>query len=203
MIEYLKGKIASVSETNVVLDVNGVGYLISVSESTVSLLPGIGEEATVYTHMSVREDGVSLYGFPTFDDLKVFRLLITVTGIGPKGALGILSAMTPDDLRFAIISGDSRAIARAPGVGKKTAERIILDLKDKIDAGSFTSFDTERETAVPSGVSDSARSEAVEALVSLGYPSTDSLRAVKEALAVLGGEASPEMLLKTALKVIQ
>ncbi len=201
MIEFLKGKVADLDINKVVIDVNGVGYVLSISESTAALMPSAGEEVKVYTYLSVREDGVSLYGFPTGDDLDIFKKLITVSGIGPKGALGILSVLTPDDLRFAILSGDSKAIAKAPGIGKKTAERVILDLKDKIGDGSILQGITENDGRA-SDVSSNARDEAVEALTALGYSSQDAYRAVKEASAAVGSDAETDILLKAALKVI-
>ena len=134
MIEFLRGKVADLGLNRICIDVNGVGYVVSISETTASLMPSVGEEVKIYTYMSVREDGVSLYGFPAYDDLEIFKLLISVSGVGPKGALAVLSCLPPDDLRFAILSGDSKAIAKAPGIGKKTAERVIIDLKDKISA---------------------------------------------------------------------
>jgi len=201
MIEYLRGKIADIDINRVVIDVNGVGYVLTISDSTASLLPGIGEEAKIYSFLSVREDGVTLYGFPSYDDLGIFKQLITVSGIGPKGALAILSVLTPDDLRFAILSGDSRAIAKAPGIGKRTAERVILDLKDRIGAESSENALMSGSSPAPS-VNESSRDEAVEALVALGYSSADAYRAVKEASAAIGGDTETDTLLKAALKVI-
>ncbi len=205
MIEYLRGKITSIRENRVVIDVNGVGYAVSVSESTASLLPGTGEEAKIYTFMSVKEDGVSLYGFPSYDDLEIFKLLITVSGIGPKGALGILSVLTPDDLRFAILSGDSKSIARAPGIGKKSAERVILELKDKIsDRDTIESAFSKAEavSSVNTAAKSAARDDAVEAMTSLGYSATDAYKAVKEAAAALGEDAGANELLKAALNLM-
>ena len=111
---------------------NNIGYNIRISAGTAGLLPGIGETVKIYTYTYVREDAFWLYGFLTKDDLEIFRRLITVNGIGPKGGLAILSVMSADDLRFAILSGDAKAIAKAPGIGAKTAERVILDLRDKV-----------------------------------------------------------------------
>ena len=205
MIEYLRGKITSIRENRVVIDVNGVGYAVSVSESTASLLPGTGEEAKIYTFMSVKEDGVSLYGFPSYDDLGIFKLLITVSGIGPKGALGILSVLTPDDLRFAILSGDSKSIARAPGIGKKSAERVILELKDKISDRDTIESAFSRAEAVSSAntaAKSAARDDAVEAMTSLGYSATDAYKAVKEAAAALGEDAGANELIRAALTLI-
>ena len=201
MIEFLRGKVADLGLNRICIDVNGVGYVVSISETTASLMPSVGEEVKIYTYMSVREDGVSLYGFPAYDDLEIFKLLISVSGVGPKGALAVLSCLPPDDLKFAILSGDSKAIAKAPGIGKKTAERVIIDLKDKISAE-----DTVRGVLESSGnaaaVPEGAREEAAEALVALGYSSADAFQAVKEAAAALGGETDTDTLLKAALKVI-
>ena len=132
MIAFVKGRIEDITEENVVVDTGNIGYNVKISTGTASLLPGVDAEVKLYTYTCVREDMFSLYGFLTRDDLEVFKKLITVNGIGPKGGLAILSVMSADDLRFAIISGDAAAISKAPGIGKKTAERVILDLKDKI-----------------------------------------------------------------------
>ena len=132
MIAFVNGITAEIEMDLVVVDVGGIGYSVYISPATADRMPGIGEPVMLHTFMSVKEDGVSLYGFLTKDELKVFKLLITVNGIGPKGGLSILSALGTDDLRFAILSGDARTIAKAPGVGKKTAERLVLELHDKI-----------------------------------------------------------------------
>ncbi len=132
MYAYIKGILEEITEDAVVVEAGGIGYNIKVSASTADLLPGIGSEVKVYTYTLVREDAFSLYGFLTRDDLDIFKKLITVSGIGPKGGLAILSVMSADALRFAVMAGDAKAIAKAPGVGAKTAERVILDLRDKI-----------------------------------------------------------------------
>lgn len=199
MIAFVRGKVEDISEENVIVDVGNIGINVRISSRTASLLPGIGEEVKLFTYTLVREDTFNLYGFLTRDDLEIFKKLITVNGIGPKGGLAILSVMSADDLRFAVISGDAAAIARAPGVGKKTAERVILDLKDKI---SLEDTLIHREMQVPGEEvitgNDKARNEAVEALVALGYSSADALRAVK---GVKGQEEMDvETLLKLALK---
>lgn len=205
MISFVNGLLADVDTDQVVIDVGGIGYQIFVSLSTLDMLPAIGESLKLYTFMSVKEDGVSLFGFPGKDDLKIFKLLITVSGIGPKGALSVLSTLSPDDLRFAILAGDSKAISRAPGVGKKTAERIVLDLHDKIsndditgntgNSGSVSSLsDTDNET----------RNEAVQALIALGYNSVDSLKAVRKVIQSdeYKSNMATEDLLRYALKEI-
>ncbi len=183
MIAYMKGEIIDIAEDNLILEVNNIGYNIRISAGTAGLLPGIGEEVKIYTYTYVKEDAFWLYGFLTRDDLGIFRRLITVNGIGPKGGLAILSTMTADDLRFAILSGDAKAIAKAPGIGVKTAERVILDLRDKVSLEeSFIGQSMGKRTA---GASEpgmgTARNEAVEALTALGYSPSEAMRAVKKA----------------------
>ncbi len=202
MIAYMKGEIIDIAEDNLILEVNNIGYNIRISAGTAGLLPGIGEEVKIYTYTYVKEDAFWLYGFLTRDDLGIFRRLITVNGIGPKGGLAILSTMTADDLRFAILSGDAKAIAKAPGIGVKTAERVILDLRDKVSLEeSFIGQSMGKRTA---GASEpgmgTARNEAVEALTALGYSPSEAMRAVKKAGALEGMDT--EDILKLALKYI-
>ena len=203
MYAYIKGILEEITEDAVVVEAGGIGYNIKVSASTADLLPGIGSEVKVYTYTLVREDAFSLYGFLTRDDLDIFKKLITVSGIGPKGGLAILSVMSADALGFAVMAGDAKAIAKAPGVGAKTAERVILDLRDKIsledtlrgmggDLGSGQAADA-------SGTADNLMKwEAIEALVALGYSASDATAAVKKVEA--GAEATSETILKQALK---
>lgn len=203
MYAYIKGILEEITEDAVVVEAGGIGYNIKVSASTADLLPGIGSEVKVYTYTLVREDAFSLYGFLTRDDLDIFKKLITVSGIGPKGGLAILSVMSADALRFAVMAGDAKAIAKAPGVGAKTAERVILDLRDKISLE-----DTLRgmgkdlgpgQAADASGTADNLmKREAIEALVALGYSASDATAAVKKVEA--GAEATSETILKQALK---
>ncbi|MCR5459002.1 MAG: Holliday junction branch migration protein RuvA [Acetatifactor sp.] len=181
MIGFVRGIVENVSEDNVVIDVNGIGYNVHVSADTASKMPSYGEEAKLYTYTSVREDAIWLYGFLTRKDLEIFKKCITVSGIGPKGALSILSVMDADTLRYAISAGDKKAISKAPGVGPKMAERLILELKDKI---AYDDDLIDREIESTAGRSPLASSdvpqirEAVEALVALGYGQTESLKAV-------------------------
>lgn len=180
MIAFVHGIVEDIAEDNVVLDVNGIGYNVRISSDTASRLPGIGEPVKLYTYTSVREDAVWLYGFLTRPDLEIFKKCITVSGIGPKGALSLLSVMDADSLRYAILSEDKKAIAKAPGIGARTAERLILELKDKVQ------IDDEmigREIAATEAGNSMAadtpqKKEAVEALVALGYGQTESLKAV-------------------------
>ncbi len=199
MIAYVKGIVEDIAEDNVVIDVNGIGYNVKISASTAALVPGIGEEVKMYTYTLVREDAFSLYGFLTRDDLEIFKKCITVNGIGPKGALAILSVMDADTLRFAILSGDAKAIAKASGIGSKTAERLILDLKDKVSIeDTYISKEAELYKGTK-GLQDSpAINEAIEALVALGYGQTESAKAVKRVEGKEDMDAGE--LLKKALK---
>ena len=132
MIAFVQGEIADITEDTVVLSVNGFGINVHISGRVAAELPGIGEKVKLHTYTLVREDAFLLYGFLHKNDLELFKKCITVNGIGPKGALAILSTMDADALRYAILSKDAKAIAKAPGIGQKTAERLILDLKDKV-----------------------------------------------------------------------
>ncbi len=203
MIAYVNGILESIEEGNAVIDVGGVGINVNISGSTMDRMPGVGEAVKLYTYTSVKEDSFSLFGFLSRDELALFKMLITVNGIGPKAGLSILSVMSPDDLRFAIMSGDTKAISSAPGVGKKTAERITLELRDKL---KVSEEDMLRPSCVVTlddltGSEASARDEAVAALVALGYNSTDAMKAVRKVIKADESAASDtEALLKLALK---
>ncbi len=199
MISYLRGTLAAFEEDKVVIDVEGVGYGVYMSGQAMSRLPGVGNEVKIHTYLNVKEDAMQLYGFLSRDDLTVFKLLIGVNGIGPKGGLGILSALSPDDLRFAVLANDVKAICAAPGIGKKTAEKLILELRDKMkleDALDHIASDTEALAGTESH--GQIQSEAVQALVALGYGSTEALRAVKKVEVEESTEV--EDVLKQALK---
>jgi len=198
MIAYVKGTLEEIGENLAVVDVGGVGYNVKISSGTMGRLPGLHQAVKLYTYTSLREDDISLYGFLTREDLRLFGLLITVNGVGPKGALGILSVMSAEDLRFAIASADSKMLARAPGVGRKTAERIILDLRDKI--GAEHAPEGPGEAIAPSGGESVGRREAVEALVALGYGGAEALKAVGRVKDV--DETDTEAILRAALKLL-
>lgn len=179
MISFVKGPVAEIFEDTVVIECGNIGYEIHVPVSVLQKLPGVGREAKLYTYFQVREDAMCLYGFLNRQDLQIFKQLISVNGIGPKGALGVLSALSPDDLRRAIVSEDAKAISKAPGVGAKTAQRIILDLKDKIDLKEFLlPVLTEEEST--GSIAGGVAGEAIEALTALGYSSVEAGRAVKK-----------------------
>lgn len=188
-----------ITEDNLVLECNNIGYNIRIPLSVAQRLPGIGETVKIYTYTSVREDAFQLFGFLSKDDLEIYKKLIAVNGIGPKGALSILSAMSADDLRFAILSGDAKAISKAPGIGNKSAERIILELRDKVplmsESASLDSF-SENDTSANA----EAKNEALEALTALGYSPSEALKALRQ-IAITEDMDSGDVL-KQALKMI-
>ena len=190
-------------EDRVIVDVAGVGYGIFMAGSIHwSCCPPVGTEVKIHTYLNVKEDCMQLFGFLTRDDLEVFRLVIGVNGIGPKGGLNILSQLTPDDLRFAVLSGDVKAISAAPGIGKKTAEKLILELKDKLKLEDTLNHNDGKEGADPvyGNVQGNIQSEAVQALVALGYGNTEALRAVKQI--EITEDTQVEEVLKQALKLM-
>lgn len=199
MVSYVRGELVAIEEEKVIVDVNGVGFGIFMPAQSMNYLPMIGEEVRLHTYMNVREDAIQLFGFLTKDDLKVFKLVIGVSGIGPKGGLSILSQLSPDDLRFAVMANDSKAIAKAPGIGKKTAEKLIIELKDKLSIEDVLNKVDDSETIVANtGASNEIQAEAVQALVALGYGNTESMKAVKKVST--DEDTTVEELLKLALK---
>ena len=199
MISYLRGTLAAFEEDKIIIDVGGVGYGVYVSGQTMDRLPSVGNEVKIHTYLNVKEDAMQLYGFLSRDDLGMFRLLIGVNGIGRKGGLGVLSALSPDDLRFAVLAGDVKAICAAPGIGKKTAEKLILELRDKMKLeDALDHIASEPEGVIQPGTHGRVQSEAIQALVALGYGNTEALRAVKMVEEVESMEV--EDVLKQALK---
>ena len=199
MIAFIKGILAQTRPGIVVLEAGGLGYEINVPSGVFGSLPGIGETVLLHTYLQVKEDGVSLFGFLKKDDLDMFRMLITVNGIGPKAALSVLSAATADQLRFAVLAEDMKAIEKIPGIGKKTAGKLILELKDKLrleDAFEQKLVSDQEETGA-GGMGDAAR-EAVEALAALGYPSSDALKAVR--MTEITPDMTAEEILRLSLK---
>lgn len=199
MYSYIRGILTDQDEETIVVEAAGVGYNIYTTEQTFQALPPIGSEVKIYTYLQVREDAMTLFGFLTKDDLKVFKLLLGVNGIGPKGAIGILSVMTTDDLRFAVLADDAKAIAKAPGVGNKTAQRLILELKDKLSLEeAFEQKLAHTAQSEEAHTTSGMQNEAVQALVALGYSSSEALKAVSAV--ELTEQMDTEALLKAALK---
>ena len=199
VISFVKGSLAEKFEDSVIVEAGGIGYRIFVPTSVLEHLPKTGETVKIYTYFSVREDAMSLYGFLSRQDLEMFRQLIGVNGVGPKSALGILSALSPDTLRLAVISGDAKAISKAPGVGSKTAQRIILDLKDKVKAEDILDGFTEPVSGhgEVSNVGEIGK-EAIEALTALGYSASEASGVVKKV--TITESMTAEDVLKAALK---
>lgn len=202
MIAYIRGIIYDIEEDAVILDQQGIGYRVYSSAMDLNQLSGMNREVTMHIHMSVREDDVSLYGFLTKEELWMYEMLISVSGIGPKAGLSILSALTVKDLQMAIISGDAKAITQANGVGMKGAQRVIMELKDKIDLESMLTRDTMENSTVGSAADRNLDSDVMTntalALTALGYSQLEAARAIRE---VAGASSmSEEELLKQALK---
>ena len=187
MIAYIKGTVEQLTEQSVVLDNGGIGYTINVSASTLSRLPSKGELSKLYTYLQVKEDDMSLFGFLNREDLRLFRLLISISGIGPKVAMAVLTVMNSGQIMTAIASGDAVAFSKVPGVGKKTAQRITLELQDKIKLPEATVTE----------VFSSDKQDAIDALLSLGYSRSESVRAV---LSVAAEDMSADQIIRLALK---
>jgi len=207
LINYIKGKVVDVTQNSIIVENNGIGYEIFVPLSVIDRAGQAGNEIKIYTYMHVREDLLQLFGFLDKDGLEVFKLLITVSGIGPKGALGILGVMSASDLKFAVLAGDAKTISKAPGIGAKTAGKLILELKDKM---RFEDIEEELSGGAVAGSvpasgsrSEAERqmiSDAAEALAALGYSPAEALKAVRKAGA--GTYSTVEELLKLGLKNI-
>lgn len=198
MIAFLKGIIEDITEDIVQLDVNNVGYNIRVSTSCAAKLSTEKGIVKLHTYMSVKEDDVSLFGFLSKNELEIFKKCISVNGIGPKAAMSILSTMDADSLRFAIISEDASAISKAPGVGKKIAERLILELKDKLPVDDVY-FGKEADLyASKTALTGSETQEAIAALISLGYSQTEAKKAIQSVEGV--EEMDSGEILRKALK---
>lgn len=199
MYAYIKGILAEITEDAIIVENQGIGYEIAVPGQVFDYLPSIGEEVKIYTYHYVREDAILLYGFLTKEDVRIFKMLIGVSGIGPKGALSILSVLSTDDLRFAILGDDAKAIAKAPGVGAKTAQRVIIELKDKLSLeDAFEQKLANQAQKAELNPAVGVKNEAILALTSLGYSQSEALKVLQ------GIEISPddqvEDVLKMALK---
>lgn len=199
MIAYVKGRLESVASDSLIVDVNGIGFEILVGDYLIKQMPDIGTEVKITTYMDVKEDSQRLYGFMSRQEKELFTQLLSVSGIGPKGAMAILNELGPDSLIRAIMSGDSKSISKANGVGTKTAQKVVIELRDKLklEGTVFDTLNNDYETEAPE---DSAMSEAAEALCSLGYSNVQALKAVKK---VEGAEnMKAEEIIKKALKYL-
>lgn len=195
MYEYIKGIFKSIEKEYIVIECGNIGYKIFTSGSTISNMPAIDQQIKIYTHQIVREDFIGLYGFLTKDEISMFNLLISINGVGPKAALSLMSIANVSTLKYAIITDDDKLITKAPGIGKKTAQRIILELKDKITV----------EGAMPKGtaisdidIDNEKLSEAVGALIALGYSDKEAEKAIEKA----NRSNSVEDIIKECLKIL-
>jgi len=200
MIAYIKGPLAYIQDQSVIIDANGVGYLINVSTSTLSRLPPRGANVQLFTYMQSGETGQSLHGFLTQEEVRLFTLLISVSGIGPKVASAILSTLTPSQVIISIVADDAAALSKAPGVGKKTAQRVLLELRDKIKtADSWDTGSVNEKTFQGLGQSGqkSEKQDAMDAMQALGYGRAEAMQVVLE---VAEEEMTADQIIRIALK---
>ena len=197
MIYSVSGTLALVEQNHVVIECGGIGYSVKTSMTTISKLPAAGEKVTLYTHLAVKEDAIDLFGFYDEAERSMFKLLIGVSGVGPKGAVSVLSSLTPERFALAVASSDTKAI-RAPGIGPKTAERIVLELRDKVSKEQAASGITGVELPVPAPGVQANAAAAISALEVLGYARAEAANAV----ASLDNSLSVEELIKRGLKVL-
>ncbi|MCL2285777.1 MAG: Holliday junction branch migration protein RuvA [Firmicutes bacterium] len=200
MIAYVKGTLAFVNDQSVVVDVNGVGYLVNVSPATIGRLPAKNSNLQLFTYLQATESGQSLHGFLTQEEVRMFMLLISVSGIGPKVASGILGALSPQEIIMAIIAEDAVLLSKAPGVGKKTAQRVLLELRDKIktsdaweESGGMAAVKMTGAAAGPKG----EKQDAMDALLALGYSRSEAMQVVLE---VAEEDMKTDTLIRLALK---
>lgn len=196
MIAFIKGIMTGAWDETAVIEVNGIGYMLEVSSSTFGHLPPIGTEVKLYTHLITREDGLFLYGFQEQNELQLFRFLISVGGVGPKAAMGLFSVFAPETIHSAVLEENADLLRQAPGIGRKTAERIILELRDKlkkyIPAGK----------TVNKGSRVNEENDAIAALAALGYSETEAQKAVQQALISAGNSNTTAELVRIALRQI-
>lgn len=198
MYEYIRGLHKGINKDYIVVENNGIGYKIFTSGSTLAKLPKLDEEVTIYIQQIVREDFIGLYGFLSREELDMFNILLTINGVGAKAALSLLSISTVDNLKYAIMIGDEKHVVRAPGIGKKTAQRIILELKDKFKADELldnkdTSIDIDMNNIYANNIN-----EALSALMALGYTEKEAQKALSNA----DVDKSVEEIIKECLKML-
>ncbi|HAT4251539.1 TPA: Holliday junction branch migration protein RuvA [Clostridium perfringens] len=199
MYEYIRGQFQGISKDYVVIELNNIGYKIFTSGNTMSNMPKVGDEVLLYLEQIVREDFIGLYGFTTREELEMFKLLLSINGVGAKAALSLLSISTVNNLKYAIMMGDEKHITRAPGIGKKTAQRIILELKDKLKPDQLTS----EEGQLIEGINDNSDysfniNETLSALMALGYTEKEAQKALEKVDKTL----SIENMIKESLKLL-
>ncbi|MDP4143969.1 MAG: Holliday junction branch migration protein RuvA [Bacillota bacterium] len=198
MYEYIKGTYNGINKDYIIVENNGIGYKIFTSGSTMAKMPGIGEEVKLFLQQIVREDFIGLYGFLTMEELDMFNLLITINGVGAKASLSLLSICNVNNLKYAILTGDEKTIVKAPGIGKKIAQRIILELKDKLSNDELVSNISAVNGSINENKNDKKLAEALAALLSLGYSEKEAEKAIKNA----DVNDALEDIIKTCLKFL-
>ena len=199
MYAFIEGEVCEKLNGSLVLLASGVGWQLNCSNNTLQAAPPVGEKMRCYTYLSVREDAMELFGFASREEKEMFLQLTSVSGIGPKTALGVLGAMPLRDLNLAILLGDVNALSRAPGIGKKTAQRIALELKDKISQADVSAATAPSQGAAMPSLSSDAVTEAIEALIALGYSSTEARNAISQ---IKDQTDKPEELIRLALRAM-
>jgi len=194
VIAFLRGIMAATQGETAIIEVNGIGFLLQVSAWTANRLPPPGTEVKLYTHLISREDGLFLYGFHEQSELELFRFLISVGGVGPKAAMGLLSALNPETLQAAVAGGNVEMLKKAPGIGRKTAERIVLELKDRLGKSTIL----KKAAPVASGIAE--EDDAVAALVALGYGEAEARQAVRQAHTPSDDTSTAAGMVRAALK---
>lgn len=201
MIAHLSGTVARLEATSVVMDVNGVGYLVYVPLGVLSGLPAVGGKAMLYTTMAVREDDITLYGFATLEEQRAFQLATSVTGVGPKAALSMLSVLDAGELARAISSNDAKALTKIPGVGPKLAQRICLELGERMAEFAFSQR-LDSLSAISTPLENAAFEDVVEALINFGYSRSDSRKSTERAIASAADKANIPALVREALNIL-
>ena len=195
MYDYIKGKYNGIFKDYVSIENGGIGYKVYTSGNSMAMMPGIDEETMLYLTQIVRDDFIGLYGFTTRDELELFSILITINGVGAKAALSLLSASSPGNLKFAIVNENESILLKAPGIGKKIAQRLILELKGKLKIEDFSGMD---ETTKKKAMSENISNEALAALMTLGYTEREAKMALKH----VEEDQSIESIIKDALKYL-
>jgi Holliday junction DNA helicase RuvA len=201
MISFLRGRSVGTGDDHVIVDVGGVGFCVFVPASTLGRLPAAGEPVALHTHLHVTEDNLQLFGFLTRDEHYLFTQLLSVSGVGPRVALSVLSAISPEEFRRAVIYEDTAALDGIPGIGPRTAQRLVIELRDRLSPRVSAGRGRKRRAA-PTPARQDALGEAVEALAALGYSRVEAGQAVEEAASRLGVEAGAEALVREGLKVL-
>jgi holliday junction DNA helicase RuvA len=194
MFEYIKGTYTGMKKDYIIIENNGIGYKINTSGSTIARMPAVGENVKLFLIQIVRQDFIGLYGFLTDEELEMFNMLLNINGIGARAALSLLTISSVNNLKYALLTGDEKTLMRAPGVGKKTAQRIILELKDKIKSTEISTLESNGGISVD----EVSHNEALEALISLGYTSSEALKALK----TVDTSATLENIIKNCLKFL-